>query len=122
MGRQHGVSLSQLLVWSFLLVIVALFAMKVVPSALEYSTILKDAKKVAVEASPQASVAEIRKAFGRYVEIDNIKSLTPQELEISKNGNEIVIEFAYTQKIPLAGPTSLLIEYQGSTIGKSRGE
>ena len=121
MRAQRGFSLGSLLMWSVILVLLAIGGMKIVPSVIEYGTILKDAKKVAVAASPQDTVAEIRKAFQRFIDVDNITSITPAELDISKQGNEIVIEFFYAHKIPLGGPVSLLIEYQGSTRTASQG-
>lgn len=119
-NKQRGISLSSLLVVCVLLVFVAIFGMKVLPSTMEYFTILKTVKAIAGGEVPAGStVADVRRAFQRHMQVDDIKSINPEDLDISKDGNEIVITFAYATKIPLFGPVSLYIDYQGSSAGKA---
>jgi uncharacterized protein DUF4845 len=122
MKRERGVSLSKLLFWGFGLALLAIFGMKVVPSVIEYYTILKDVKTVAGQASASSSVAEVRNAFAKYQDIDELKSIKASDLEIYKDNGQIVISFAYTHKIKIGGPVSLVIDYQGSSAGKGRGD
>lgn len=121
MKRERGVSLSQLLFWGFALALLAVAGMKVVPSVIEYYTILKDVKTVAAQVNASSSVAEVRNAFAKYADIDNLKAITPQDLEIYKEDGQIVIAFSYSHKIKLGGPVSLVIDYQGSSTGSGRG-
>lgn len=119
-GKQRGVSLSSMMVVCVLLVFVAIFGMKILPSTMEYFTILKTVKSIAGGEVPAGStVADVRKAFQRHMAVDDIKSINPEDLDISKDGNEIVITFAYATKIPLFGPVSLYIDYEGSSAGKA---
>lgn len=122
MKRERGVSLSQLFFWGFGLALLAVVGMKVVPSVIEYYTILKDVKTVAGQVNGSSSVAEVRNAFAKYQDIDNLQSIKAQDLEIYKEDGQIVIAFAYTHKIKIGGPVSLVIDYQGSSTGKGRGE
>lgn len=115
MNKQKGVSLSGLLVWCFIIAMVSLLTMKVTPSAIEYYKIRKDIKAVVLNAGPNATVPELRRAYDRFTEIDQISDIRPEDLDISKDGGQIVISFAYEKKIGLFGPVSLLIEYQAST-------
>ena len=116
---QHGVSISGLMLVSVVLVFIAIFAMKVLPSTMEYFTILKTVKSiVGSELPPGATVADVRKAFNLHSQVDNITSVTAAELDVSKDGNEIIIGFAYAKKIPLFGPVSLYIDYEGSSSAK----
>ncbi len=118
MNKQRGISLSGLMVWGFILAMVALVAIKVAPSAIEFYKIRKDIKAVAETAGPNATVAELRKSYAKYAEIDHISDVRPEDLDITKEGNQIVISFAYEKKIGLFGPVSLLIDYQASTSGQ----
>ena len=43
--------------------------------------------------------------------------LPSSQLEISKDGGRIVIEFSYEKRIPLFWNVSLLIDYKGSSAG-----
>ena len=116
-NRQRGIALGQLVVWGFLLAVVAIMGMKVVPSAIEYYTIVKTVNTIANQASPESTVNELRSAYLRYVEIDNITSVAPADLDIYKEGGRVVIAFSYEKKIPLFGPVSLVIDYEGSASG-----
>lgn len=122
MKNQKGVSLSGLLLWGFLAAMVALVVIKIAPSAIEYYKIQKDIKAVAANASASATVPELRNAYGKYAEIDHIKEVLPQDLDISKDGNQVVIAVAYEKRIPLFGPVSLVIDYNASTSGRGKGE
>ena len=68
--HQRGLTLSGLLVWGVFLVVVAVFGMKVVPTYLEYYKIQKDTKAAVAQVGPEATVADVRKAFDRFAEID----------------------------------------------------
>lgn len=116
-NRQRGIALGQLIVWGFLLALVAIMGMKAVPSAIEFYTILKNVKTVAAQVSADSTVRDVRNAYAKYAEIDSTKALTPDDLDIYKEGGRIVIAFSYSDKIPLMGPVSLLIDYEGSATG-----
>jgi len=113
--RQRGISLSGLMVWGVIVAMVALLVIKVAPSAIEFYKIRKDVKSVVQNAGANATVAELRNSFAKFADIDVISDIRPQDLDISKDGGQIVISFAYEKKIGLFGPVSLLIEYQGSS-------
>jgi len=114
MKYQRGVALSGLLFWSVVLVLVAVLGMKVAPTVIEYYKILKDAKASVAKVGPEATVADVRNAFDRFAEIDMLQ-FSAKDLEISKDGGKVVIEFAYEKRIPLFWNVSLVIDYQGST-------
>lgn len=115
MKKQKGLSLSGLLVWGGLIALVAIAAMKVAPSAIEFYKIRKDVAAVVQNAGPNATVQELRKSYAKFAEIDQISDVRPEDLDIAKDNGQIVISFAYEKKIGIAGPVSLLIEYQASS-------
>jgi hypothetical protein len=114
MKYQRGVALSGLIFWGIVIVLVAVLAMKVTPTTIEYYKILQDSKAVVANASPEATVAELRRSFDKYAEVDHL-AFSSKELEIYKDKGQIVIEFGYEKRIPLFGNVSLLIDYKGST-------
>lgn len=117
MKYQRGVALSGLIFWGIVLILVAVLGMKVTPSIIEYSKILKDVKATAAKMGPESTVADVRNTFDRFAEIDMLE-FSGKELEISKDGGKIVIEFAYEKRIPLFWNVSLLIDYKGSSAGQ----
>lgn len=114
MKNQRGVALSGLIFWGIVVALIALLGMKVLPTTLEYYKIIKSTKAIVAQAGPETSVADLRRAYDKFAEIDQIE-LRSSELEISKEQGQIVIEFAYEKRIPLFANVSLLIDYQGST-------
>ena len=116
MKRQAGVSLVMLLVACIVLALGAVAGMKVGPAYMEYAQIKKAVADIVQSGEARtASVAEVRKSFDRRAQINDISVITGQDLDISKDGGNVVISFAYPKKVPLFSNMSLLIEFEGST-------
>ena len=64
------------------------------------------------------TVAEIRRSFDRRATIDYQKSVTAEDLEITKEGNETVVTAAWQQKIPLFTGYTLIVDFSASTTDK----
>ena len=122
MKHQRGVSLSGLLMTCVILVLGAVLGMKVVPAVIEYYTIVKDVKAIAANADASAGAADVRTSFQKRAEIDNISAITSADLDVTKEGDQIVIAFEYEKRIALGGPVSLVIDFKGSSTGKAKGE
>ena len=116
MKRQRGMGFAGVLAVLVGIIFLAIIGMKMVPAYLEYFAI-----KQAVAAITQggqlrnATVADVRKAFELRQAVDDFTSVGPRDLEITKDGSEIVISFAYEKRIPLFYNLSLLIDFAGSS-------
>lgn len=116
MKLQRGFSLNALMIGGAAIVLIALLAMKVVPEYMEFGTAVKAIKATAADASlKDASMAQVRASFARRAEVDNIKSFTDKDLDITKEGGELVISFAYTKKVPLFKNVSLVFDFEGAS-------
>jgi len=112
---QRGVTLFGLMFWAILIGIVALVALKVLPTVNEYLTIQRAVNKVASEGA-SSSVPDLRNAFNRQKEIEySIQSISGADLDITKVNDKLVISFAYDKEIELMGPVFLLLKYQGKS-------
>ena len=114
-NRQRGVSFPVIFLLGVLLALAAVGAMKIAPAYTEFITIKKAIMAIAASDGRTGSVNDIRRAFDRRSNVDNITAVTPGELEITKDGGEVVISFAYTKKVPLFANVSLLIDFAAST-------
>jgi len=119
MRRQRGLSFWGFLFVGVLAALALLVGFKVTPSIVEYYGIKKAITTVAGEATPGTTVTEIRNAFMRRQAIDDFSSVDGKDLDISKDGGDVVISVAYDKKVPLFANVSLLIEYE-ATSGKSK--
>jgi Tfp pilus assembly protein PilE len=111
-ASQRGISLTGLIFVLAVMGVIAVFAMKVFPTYLEYKS-SKDAI-VAAKAS-NGSDMEMRQSFDKNADINRIEAITGKDLVISKESGEKELSFAYQRKIPLFGNVSLLIDYAAST-------
>lgn len=116
MKHQRGLSLNGMMIGGAVLALLALLAMKALPPWIEYGNALKAIKGTAADASlKDASVAQVRIAFSKRADMDDVKSVRPDDLDITKEGGELVISFAYTAKVPLFKNTSLVFDFEGSS-------
>jgi len=116
MKFQRGLSLNGMVLIGVALGMVALLAMKAVPPWIEYGNALKAIKGTAADNSlKDATVAQVRAAYGRRADMDDVKSMPPADIEITKEGGELVITFSYSKKIPLFGNASLVFDFEGSS-------
>ena len=116
--QQDGMTIVGLLVWAIVIGMLALFAARIVPTTIEYYTIVKAIHKVS--ATGGSTVPQVRAAFDRQKEIDRITSISGKDLAITKEGEEVVIGFAYDSEIELFKPVYLLIKYEArSKAGKA---
>lgn len=113
--KQSGVSMLGVLFVIVVLAIFGLIGLKVVPTYVEYRAVDNAVMKARTATGP---VTEVRKSFTSSAIIDDITSINANDLEITKEGSETVISYAYTKKIPLFGPSSLVIDYAGTTKGR----
>jgi len=108
-SRQRGLSFLGVLVVGGLLAITGVIGAQIVPTAIEYQAILKAANK----AREGNSVAEVRSIFDKAAAIDNISSISGKDIDVTKEGDKIVVSFAYQREIHLAGPGYLTLKYSG---------
>lgn len=111
--RQRGLSLIGLLFFGIIAVMLVVLGMRVMPSALEYFAIKRAINSIA--SSGLTTPAEVQRAFDRQAAIDDLTSITGRDLVIERNGQRLDIAFGYEKRVPLFGPASLLIQYEGST-------
>ncbi len=107
--QQRGISLIGFLFVGGVLACVGIVAAQVLPTLIEYQAISKAANKAAAG----STVAEVRSTFDKAGAIDDIHSVSGKDLDVSKEGEKIVVAFAYTREIHLAGPAFLLLKYSG---------
>ncbi|SHN05375.1 protein of unknown function [Duganella sacchari] len=110
--RQKGISLVGLIVILALLGMVLVLGLKIVPTYTEYRAIQN---AIVTAKGAGGSVVDIQKSFDASAVAGYISSINSRDLIIEKVNGETEISFAYEKKIPLVGPASLLLEYEGTT-------
>jgi hypothetical protein len=108
---QLGVSLGGLLMGLALLVIVGIFGMKLIPVYIEFYKAKAAIVAIGQEKQSGATPAEIRKSFDARASIDDIESIKSADLEITREGNQPVIGFAYRKEVPMGANIGVYIDF-----------
>ena len=116
-ARQRGLSIIGLIFIGLIVVGLLAIGFKTVPAVVEYIAIERAVQKIKNEGS---TVREIQSAFDRHATIDDITSITAKDLDITKDGDMVVISYAYQKKIPIVDNVSLLIDFSGTTRDRQR--
>jgi len=114
-NRQFGVSLGGLMVGVIIVIALAMVALKLTPSYIEFFAIKKAINALATESRGGASVVEIRKGFDNRATIDSIESVKGSDLEITKDSTGVMISATYRKEIPLVSNIGVYIEFSATS-------
>jgi Domain of unknown function (DUF4845) len=110
--KQQGISLFGLIFFGGILAFLGIVAAQVIPPVNEYLSIKKHVNTVK---SQGTTVQEIRSKFDATAYVQDIKTVTGKDLDITKENDKIKIKFAYNKEVPIMGPVSLLIKFAGQS-------
>ena len=117
MRRQRGLSLTGMIMVSFILIVVILLGLKIVPVYLEYFKINKQFKLMSEnpQLRAQPSINNVKSAWYKQTAVDEIKSLDGETITVRKEGGGIVIEAEYSVKVPLFKNLSACMDFHASS-------
>jgi hypothetical protein len=116
-NKQNGVTLSGLFVVLFILIVLALLAMKLIPPYMEYGTAKKAIESIARDRQ-NSTLPEVRRAFDARAQIDDITAIKGTDLEISKDAGGVVIAFAYRKEVPIFANVGVYIDFAANSKGQ----
>lgn len=115
--RQRGLSIIGLIFIGLIVVGLLSLGFRTVPAVIEYIAIERAVQKITNEGS---TVGEIKAAFDRHATIDDITSIKSTDLDITKEGDRIVVSYAYQKRIPILDNVALVIDFAGTTRDRQR--
>ncbi len=107
--QQRGLTFIGLLVVGGLLAFTGVVVAQLVPTYIEFMAVEKAAQK----ASAGTTVSEVRSIFDKAAQIDDIRSIAGKDLEVGKEGDRVVVSFAYSREVHIAGPAYIVMKYEG---------
>jgi hypothetical protein len=110
-SRQRGLSFFSLIFILAVLGGIGALVLQALPSFLEYEAAIKAINR----AKDEATVAAVRSAFDRSAQVDNISSISGKDLEVTKEGDHVVVSFAYEKQFHMFGPAFLLLKYAATS-------
>ena len=114
--KQKGAGLLVLIIWALMAIIVFMLVAKLLPVYRENMAIKTTIAAMASDPVLQnGTKGEIRKSFNKRAQIDDISAVNGGDLEIDKEGGQIVLGIAYSVKTPLFANISLYIDFNESS-------
>ena len=114
MQKQQGVTITSLVIALVIVIFTALLGFKLIPAFMEFRA-MKSAISAIARERQGGTVTEIRRAFESRQAIDDFQSVKASDLDISKNGNQVVIAFAYRKEVPLFANVGVYIDFRASS-------
>jgi hypothetical protein len=107
--QQQGLTFFGLIIVGILLAYTGVILAQVAPTYIEYIAVQKAVDKAAAG----STVAEVRSIFDKAAQIDDIRTIAGKDLVVGKEGDRVVVSYAYVREIHLAGPANLVMKYEG---------
>ena len=116
--KSRGLTLLGLIMVLFILIVLALFGMKILPAYIEYGTAKKAIEAIARDRSGASTPQDARRLFDNRALIDNITVIKGSDLDITKDGSGLVLAFAYRKEMSLVANVGLYIDFAASSAGQ----
>ena len=115
MRRMRGIGLMQLIITLAILGFIGVMLAKVMPSYIEYFNVKKMFAAMDQTGETKGTVREIRQAYERRNAIEDVKSVRPEDIEITKEGGETVLTANWSARVPLVSNISACIDFMVTT-------
>jgi uncharacterized protein DUF4845 len=110
--KQKGMGLLVLIIWALIAIFIFMIVMKLLPVYRENMAIKTTLEAMVSDPVLQnGTKGEIRKSFNKRAQIDDISAVNGGDLEIDKEGGQMVLGIAYSVKTPLFANISLYIDF-----------
>ena len=115
MKRQRGVTFVGMIFIAALIILGAIIALKLVPAYIEYATVVQHLREIARSPEARGSPREIQMLFSKRAQIDDIRAVTADDVEVTRDGDSVVLTASYQTKVKLFGNLSACIDFEASS-------
>ena len=121
-GRERGMTFLGLLM---LLAFVGVFlygGVRLVPVYVEYMNVAKALEALKGDAAGGGSVPAFQRTLERQFDIEDVHSVTPKDIEFSREGNSVVARAVYDAYAPFIANVSFVVHFDKTvTLAASSG-
>jgi hypothetical protein len=112
MKHQRGVTFVGMVFIAGLIVFGAIIGLKLIPAYIEYATVVNHLREIARSPDARgASPKEIQMMFSKRAQIDAIDVVKADDIEVDKEGDQVILRTAYSTKIKLFGNLNACIDF-----------
>jgi hypothetical protein len=111
---QSGLTIIGFIFVAAIVLSLVMIGFRVLPSYIEYFSVEKTLRQTLLNARDNATLAQLRSDFDLKASADYIDSVRGRDLELTREGNELVLTASWTNTLHLVGNVSLLLEFEAS--------
>lgn len=113
MKKQRGLTITGFILGAIVLMLVLVTGFKVLPALIEYKAIERQMKSIADDATLRGGTrATLDRAWAMRASVEGIKSITNEQIDFEKQGDQIVVTGEYFVKVPLFWNTSVCFDFK----------
>jgi hypothetical protein len=113
-NRQGGLTMTGFLLTAIVAVAVVMIGFRMVPPYIEYFTVKKIMAKTLDDSKQGFSLYQFRRDFDLKASADYIDSVQGSDIQVTKEGNNLVATASWTRTLHLVGNVSLLLEFEAT--------
>jgi hypothetical protein len=111
----QGMGLMQLILTLAIVGFVGVMVAKCMPAYIEYFSVKKMFAAMEQTGETKGSVREIRQAYERRNNIEDVKSVKPEDIEVTKEAGETVLTATWSTRVPLVYNISACLDFMVTT-------
>ncbi|HTS22847.1 MAG TPA: DUF4845 domain-containing protein [Casimicrobiaceae bacterium] len=111
---QAGLSIVGFIFVAVIVLTIAMIGFRVLPSYIEYFSVEKTLRQTLQNSRDNVTLAEFRKDFDLKASADYIDSVRGTDVDLTRDGTELVASASWTNTLHLIGNVSLLLEFEAS--------
>jgi len=116
MKKQQGATVVGMLFIAALVGSGLILAAKLVPAYLEFMSVKKILNSMATSGDLKTmSPKEIQNSFFKRADIGDVKNVKPEDLTVSREGNQSVVTVEYSVKVPVVANVSAYMDFAASS-------
>ncbi len=112
--RQRGLSIVGFIIVAALVMLAVMVGFRMVPAYIEWYTVQKVMANTLATAKDNFTLYQFRRDFDLKAAADYIDSVHGADVEVSKEGNQLVATASWTKVLHLVGNVSLLLEFEAT--------
>jgi hypothetical protein len=116
MKKQRGATVVGMLLIAGLVGSGLILAAKLVPAYIEFMSVKKILNSMGTSGDLKTmSPKEIQDSFFKRADVDDIKNVKPEDLIVSREGNQSVVTVEYSVKVPVVANVSAYMDFTASS-------
>jgi hypothetical protein len=110
--RQHGLTIVGFIIVAALVMMAVMVGFRMVPAYIEAFTVQKVMANTLQTSKEGFTLYQFRRDFDLKASADYIDSVRGTDIEVIKDGNQLVATASWTRVLHLVGNVSLLLEFE----------